>query len=113
MSAGRYWMRLSNLLTVAASSSTVPASRLPRSRLTCAHTPSVALSSGGVGRQLNHGQPALVRLADLAHRGAGVHVESEVGRRRRSRGSGPFPSAPSRTVRAALQRLTGWGLCQT
>src|SRR5512142_2073772 len=75
MSAGRYWMRLSNLLTVAASSSTVPASRLPRSRLTCAHTPSVALSSGGVGRQLDHGQPAMVRLAELAHRGAAVHVE--------------------------------------
>jgi hypothetical protein len=46
MSSGRYWMRLSNLLALAASWSRVPASRLPRSRLTCAHTPSVALSSG-------------------------------------------------------------------
>src|SRR3954470_3975505 len=56
----------------------------------------------GVGRQLDHGQPVVVRLAEPAHRGAAVHVEGEVGRRRGARGSGPFPSAPSRTVRAAL-----------
>src|SRR3954451_11357658 len=37
MSSGRYWMQLRSLLAIAASSSTVPASRLPRSRLTCAH----------------------------------------------------------------------------
>src|SRR3954447_13817633 len=45
VSSGRYWMRLSSLLALAASSSTVPASRLPRSRLACAHTLSAALSS--------------------------------------------------------------------
>jgi hypothetical protein len=67
-------MRLSSLLALTASSSTVPASRLPRPRLTCAHTPG-GVELGSVGRQLDHGQPVGVRVAERVHRGAAVHVE--------------------------------------
>jgi hypothetical protein len=46
MSSGRYWMRLSRFLTVAASWSTVPADRLPRPFFIWAHMPSTGLRSG-------------------------------------------------------------------
>jgi hypothetical protein len=75
MSSGRYWTRLSSVLTVAASWSMPPATRLPRSRLTCAHTPFHGVQVGSVGGQPDHGQPVAVRVDERAHRGAEVGVQ--------------------------------------
>jgi hypothetical protein len=46
MRAGRYWMLLSRLLTIAASWSTSVAARLPRPFYRLAQTPSAGLRSG-------------------------------------------------------------------
>ena len=46
MRAGRYWMRLSRFLMIAASWSTSRAARLPRPFFMFAQTPSAGLSSG-------------------------------------------------------------------
>src|SRR3954454_16294468 len=117
-------MRLSSLLALAASSSTLPASRLPRSRLTCAHTPSVALSSGAVKPSVE----VVYAVTSLDHRAADAqllarwlqghwaienrvhHVRDVTQREDASRirlGSGPQMMAALRNTATNIARLGG------
>src|SRR4051795_2623973 len=74
MSSGRYWMRLSSLLALTASSSRVPGEQVAQVAFDLRPHALGGVELGGVGRQLNHGQP-VVRVAEPVHRGAAVHVE--------------------------------------
>ena len=74
MRAGRYWMRLSRFLTIAASWSASRAARLPRPFFIFAQTPG-RVELRGVGRQPYLGQPVRVRPDEPRHRGADVGVQ--------------------------------------
>jgi hypothetical protein len=74
MRAGRYWMRLSRFLTIAASWSTL----LGEVAQAVLHVHPDALGGvevRGVGGQLDDGQPVTVRLGEPAHRGADVGIQ--------------------------------------
>src|SRR5271157_2958325 len=74
MRAGRYWMRLSRFLMIAASWSTSRAARLPRPFFMFAQAPR-SVQLGGVGGQPYLGQPVRVRADEPPHRGADVGVQ--------------------------------------
>ena len=74
MRAGRYWMRLSRFLTIAASWSTSRAARLPRPFFMFAQAPG-GVEVGGVAGQPDLGQPVRVGAGEGAHRGADVGIQ--------------------------------------
>ena len=75
MSAGRYWMRLSRFLTMAASWSTSRAARLPRPFFMVRPDALGRVEVRGVGGQPDLGQPVRMGAGERAHHGADVGVE--------------------------------------
>ena len=75
MRAGRYWMRLSRFLMMAASwPGCAAGAEVAQAVLHVRPGALDRVEVRGVGRQLDDGQPVLVRPGEGAHRGADVRI---------------------------------------